>query len=80
MTRNHIKNYFVMFVLIFSAFSMGQSGVFAVSSPSLGDASTFGILASTFTNAATGVSITGNVGYTTAPATAATVAGTIFVD
>src|SRR6478736_4142063 len=80
MTRNNIKNYFVMSVIIFSAFSMGQSGVFATSSPSLGAAGNYGILASTFTNAASGVSVAGDVGYTTAPATAALVNGTIFVN
>ena len=80
MNHNKIKNYFVMFVIIFSAFSMGQSSVFAVSSPSLGAAGNYGILASTFTNAATGVSVTGDVGYITQPAIAATVNGTIFVN
>src|SRR6185312_5258110 len=80
MNRNNIKNYFVMFVLVFSALSIGQSGVFAVSSPSLGAAGNYGILASTFTNAATGVSVAGNVGYTTSPAVAAQVNGTIFVN
>src|SRR6185437_16362670 len=80
MNHNTIKNYFVMFVLVFSALSIGQSGAFAVSSPSLGAAGNYGILASTFTNAATGVSVAGDVGYTTQPSVAATVNGTIFVN
>src|SRR6185312_3292884 len=59
---------------------IGQSGVFAVSSPGLGAAGNYGILASTFTNAATGVSVAGDVGYITSPAVAAQVNGTIFVN
>src|SRR6185312_5292131 len=80
MNHNNIKNYFVMFVLVFSALSIGQSGAFAVSSPGLGAAGNYGILASTFTNAATGVSVAGDVGYITSPAVAAQVNGTIFVN
>ena len=45
----------------------------------LGTASTFGILASTLTNTAIGVNITGDVGYTTAPATLPTISGSLFV-
>src|SRR6185437_9706295 len=45
----------------------------------LGTAGTFGVLASTFTNTAAGVNITGNVGYTTAPAILPTISGSLFV-
>ncbi|HZS74790.1 MAG TPA: ice-binding family protein, partial [Candidatus Nitrosotalea sp.] len=45
----------------------------------LGTSGTFGILASTFTNTAAGVNITGDVGYTTAPAMLPTIIGSLFV-
>jgi hypothetical protein len=49
----------------------------AATSPSLGVASTFSILANTYTNTAAGTTINGDVGYTIPPAMAATVNGTI---
>jgi hypothetical protein len=62
MTRNNIKNYFVMFVLIVSATSMVQNHAFAASAPNLGTDSTFAVLAgSTITCTGAGA-ITGNVG------------------
>lgn len=51
----------------------------AATSPSLGAASTFGILASTYTNTTGGTTINGDLGYTVAPATAPTVNGTTYV-
>lgn len=78
MMRNNIKNYFVISVLILSASSMVQNHAFAPSGPiDLGTASTFGILAGTYTNTVPGTFITGDVGYTTGPALAATVNGTV---
>src|SRR3989344_6126319 len=48
----------------------------AATTPTLGAASTFGILGSTYTNTAAGTSIVGDIGYTTGPAVAPTVSGT----
>lgn len=77
-TKNNIKNYFVISVLILSASSMVQNHAFAPSGPiDLGTDSTFGILANTYTNTLPGTFITGDVGYATGPALAATVSGTI---
>ena len=42
----------------------------AATSPSLGMASTFSILASTYTNTVSGTTINGDLGYTTGPAVA----------
>ena len=53
--------------------------VYAATSPSLGSATTFGILASTYTNTATGTTITGDLGYTTGPLVAPTVIGTTYI-
>ena len=58
----------VMFVLFSGAAS-------AATSPSLGMASTFGILSSTYTNTAGGTTINGDLGYTTPPAVTPTVNG-----
>lgn len=49
---------------------------FAATSPSLGTASTFGVLSSTYTNTVLGTTINGDLGYTTGPAVAPTVSGT----
>jgi hypothetical protein len=51
----------------------------AATSPSLGLASTFSILASTYTNTASGTTINGDLGYTTGPAVAPTVSGTTHI-
>ena len=53
--------------------------IFAATSPGLGKTNTFTILSSTYTNTANGTIITGDLGYTTPPATAATVNGTTHV-
>ena len=47
----------------------------AATSPSLGAASTFAILSSTYTNTVSGTTLTGDLGYTTGPAVAPTVNG-----
>ena len=53
--------------------------VFAATTPSLGIADTFGILASTYTNTVVGTTITGDLGYTTGPTVAPTVSGSTYV-
>ena len=53
--------------------------VFAAVTPSLGIASTFGILSSTYTNTVGGTTINGDLGYTTGPAVAPTVNGTTYI-
>lgn len=47
----------------------------AAISPDLGDAKTFAILSSTYSNSASGTTLNGDLGYTTGPATAPTVNG-----
>ena len=49
----------------------------AATTPSLGDAESFGILSSTYTNTAAGT-INGDLAYTTPPVTPTTVNGLIF--
>ncbi|MBX4211519.1 MAG: DUF3494 domain-containing protein [Candidatus Yanofskybacteria bacterium] len=51
----------------------------AATTPSLGAAASFGILASTYTNTASGTTINGDLGYTTGPAVAPTVNGVTHV-
>ncbi|HET6457472.1 MAG TPA: ice-binding family protein [Nitrosopumilaceae archaeon] len=58
---------------------MVQNHAFATSAPNLGTASTFGILANTYTNTSPGTSITGDLGYTTAPAMVPTISGSTHV-
>jgi len=55
--------------LVFSALS--PVPVFAATTPSLGSAASYGILASTYTNTSA-TSVSGDIGYTTGPAVAAT--------
>lgn len=50
---------------------------FAATTPSLGSASTFGVLSSTYSNTILGTIINGDLGYTTGPAMLPTVNGTI---
>ncbi len=51
----------------------------AATTPSIGAASTFGILGSTYTNTVAGTTVNGDVGYTTGPAVAPTVNGTTYI-
>jgi hypothetical protein len=64
---------------------LGTAGVGTVegltttpTTPNLGMAGSFAILSSTYTNTAPGTTLKGDLGYTTPPAVAATVNGTIF--
>jgi len=50
----------------------------AASTPDLGQAASFGILSSTYTNTVGGTTISGDLGYTTGPAVAPTVNGTVY--
>jgi len=82
MTRNNMKNYLVMFVLIISATSIVQSNAFAASAPNLGTADSFAVLAgSTITCTGAGA-IIGDIGVSPGTAivlgaTPCTVTGTI---
>ncbi len=82
MTRNNIQNYFVMLVLIISATSIVQSNAFAASTPNLGTAGNFAVLAgSTITCTGAGA-IIGDIGVSPGTAivlgaTPCTVTGTI---
>ncbi|MDO8505916.1 MAG: ice-binding family protein [bacterium] len=49
---------------------VGPIPVFAATTPSLGDAITYGVLASTYTNSSAATTINGDVGFTTGPAVA----------
>lgn len=67
----------VIFALILGVLGLsGFIGAFAATTPSLGLANTFGILAGTYTNTVAGTTINGDLGYTTGPAVVPTVNGT----
>ena len=51
---------------------------YAATTPAFGQAASFGILSSTYTNTAGGTTINGDLGYTTGPAVAPTVNGTTY--
>jgi hypothetical protein len=59
--------------LVFSL--VGPNLAFAATTPSLGAAASFAVLADTYTNTTAGTTINGDVGYTTPPATTPTVNG-----
>ena len=64
-------------VSVVALFVLAPIAAYAATSPTLGMASTFGILASTYTNTAVGTTINGDLlGYTTPPAVEPTVNGT----
>lgn len=66
-------------VAVAIAFVLGLTPpVSAASTPDLGQAASFGILSSTYTNTVGGTTINGDLGYTTGPAVAPTVNGTTY--
>ncbi len=62
-----------------AAFLLVSGPVLAATSPSLGSTSTYGIVSSTLTNTTGGSTITGDVCYTTGPATSPTISGATVV-
>jgi hypothetical protein len=65
----------IVIIAITTVIGFTRPTVNAATTPSLGLATTFGILASTYTNTVGGTTINGDLGYTTGPATAPTVNG-----
>jgi hypothetical protein len=64
------------------AFTIGlvnKNTALAATTPSLGAATSFGVLSSTYTNTTAGTTINGDLGFTTPPAVAPTLNGTQFV-
>lgn len=68
-----------LIILLLLALFMPVALVHAATTPTLGQAASFGILSSTYTNTVGGTTITGNIGYTTGPAVAPTVSGTTHI-
>ncbi|MBJ7593258.1 MAG: DUF3494 domain-containing protein [Candidatus Dormibacteraeota bacterium] len=62
--------------LLLALFMVPAIAAYAATSPNLGMATAFGILAGTYANAVSGTTINGDLGYTTGPAVAPTVSGT----
>ncbi|MEX1061910.1 MAG: ice-binding family protein [Patescibacteria group bacterium] len=59
--------------------TLGLAGwVWAATTPDLGEAASFAILSGTYTNTVAGTTINGDLGYTTGPAVAPTVNGTVY--
>ena len=54
---------------------LSTSSAFAATNPNLGQASSFSVLSGTYSNTTPGTTLNGDLGYTTPPATAATVNG-----
>ncbi|HSW88383.1 MAG TPA: ice-binding family protein [Candidatus Saccharimonadales bacterium] len=74
------KKLLLLSVIIFSQLIfMPLLPVYAATTPSLGQAATFAILANTYSNVVGGTTINGDLGYTTGPATIPTVNGTTHV-
>src|SRR5579859_1014325 len=77
-----LKKFFAVLVIVSMQFvflPLPQAYAASPTSPSLGQAASFAILSSTYTNTVAGTTITGDLGYTTGPATAPTVNGTTHV-
>lgn len=68
-----------LLLIVFAGFIfIPLSKAYAATSPDLGQAASFAILSSTYTNTVLGTTINGDLGYTTGPAVAPIVSGTIF--
>lgn len=65
-TLNRVTGAVAGLSLVFSL--IGPNVAFAATTPSLGAAASYGVLASTYTNTAAGTTINGDVGFTTGPA------------
>ncbi|OIP96368.1 hypothetical protein AUK40_05065 [Candidatus Wirthbacteria bacterium CG2_30_54_11] len=65
-STRHTTAFVAIISLVFSL--TGPVTVLAATTPSLGSATTYAILGSTYTNTTAGTIITGNIGFTTAPA------------
>lgn len=75
------SNRFLVFliVLLLEFVFIKPQNAYAATSPDLGQAASFSILSSTYTNTVSGTTIGGDLGYTTGPAVAPTVNGVTFV-
>lgn len=67
-----------LLLVFISAFFTAATPAYAATTPAFGQAASFGILSSTYTNTAAGTTINGDLGYTTGPAVAPTVNGTTY--
>lgn len=74
--KNSIAATLVVCLVFIALGFTGPIAVSAATTPSLGAAATYGILAGTYTNTVAGTTINGDLGYTTGPATVPTVNGT----
>lgn len=68
----------LLVVWVLSVFVFVPKAYAVISTPSLGQAASFVILSSTYTNTVGGTTLTGDLGYTTGPAVTPTVNGSIF--
>ncbi len=74
-----IKFTFLLFLIaLMQLVFVPVQSAFAATTPSLGQAASFVILSSTYTNTVSGTTLTGDLGYTTGPAVAPTVNGTTY--
>lgn len=76
---NKIKVTALLLIILIQSISIPVPNTYAATTPGFGDAASFGILSSTYTNTAIGTTIDGDLGYTTGPAVAPTVTGTTYV-
>jgi hypothetical protein len=67
MTKINNKTIAKTFAFIFMFSLLGMNTAFAATTPSLGTATNYGVLANTYTNTTSGTVISGNVGYKNSP-------------
>lgn len=76
----HKKSLLVLLLIIaIQSIFVPVTNVFAATTPNLGQAASFAILAGSYTNTVGGTTINGDLGYTTGPATNPTVNGTTHI-